>query len=83
MSEKDGGTAFPSEHETEHSRPGDRAWVISRGMSLRDYMAAQALASVLAKADDQQTLEFKAWALRCASVAYDIADAMLAERAKS
>lgn len=52
---------------------------ISMGMSLRDYFAAQALAGILASPQLITTKPAPELALNC----YAIADAMLAERAKS
>ena len=60
----DGGQAFP--------RP------YTAGMTLRDYFAGQALASIPLRAWDDQEDKIAAWA-KCA---YACADAMLKERAK-
>jgi hypothetical protein len=77
MSKQDGGTAFPTHGYT-------------YGMTLRDYFAAQALAVVAAyrnvresadEMDDNPNLP--GGAAGCiAGWAYEIADAMLAERSK-
>lgn len=76
----DGGYAFPNHHN-----PNDRSLNELRGgMSLRDYFAGQTLAGVLANPKtgcvDGDLAEFDA-ALSLRS--YQIADAMLAERAKA
>lgn len=64
----DGGLAFPrSPHSGECS---------DDGMTLRDYFAARAMQA------DMATWETAYKAERIASIAYEIADAMIAERAK-
>lgn len=68
----DGGPAFPIQHD---DRPG--AYEAHPGMSLRDWFAGQALAGVLA----DHTL--RGTAKSFAEKAYELADAMLAERAKA
>lgn len=66
MSEKDGGKAFPSELNA------------YGGMSLRDYFAAKTV-TVIADA----ALKTGKWAPDLiAATAYELADAMLTERAK-
>ena len=62
-----GGPAFPCY---------DARGFVSEGMSLRDYFAGQALAGMLADSTRQGSLE------NYTEDAYDIADAMLAEREK-
>ena len=64
---KDGGPAFPCT---------DAKGFTSEGMSLRDYFAGQALASM--DTDGYTT----AGLLHLTKRAYDIADAMIAEREK-
>lgn len=73
----DGGPAFPRPYSCQNIPA-------QRGMSLRDYFAGQALAGMLAangvmeeatKVGDQPQIGL-------AVVAYNIADAMIAERAK-
>lgn len=67
MSKKDdGGTAFPHEY-----RDGD-VLIECPGMTLRDWFAAQALPTCLINFGYDQA----------AGMAYQVADAMLAERAK-
>lgn len=75
MSEKDGGPAFP--HDTLLGQHGTiRDWG-APGMSLRDWFAGKALPFCLSEfggnAEDQK---------QYAEAAYQIADAMLAERSK-
>jgi hypothetical protein len=66
MSNQDnGGLAFPV--------VGTHEAVIETGMSIRDYMAAKAMQGMLAAAENYQTKEL-------AEHAYQVADAMLAER---
>lgn len=69
MSEKDGGAAFPN---ITPDMPVDGG----PGMSLRDYFAAQALTGLLS--DNRIVDTPQSFAAR----AYEVADAMLAERAK-
>ena len=82
MSErKDGGAAFP-DLRNEIYGTGERVYYNAGGMSLRDWFAGQALAGVLA---GTRTWKSKKDAPVCtadgyASVAYRIADAMIAER---
>ena len=72
MSKDNGGPAFP-----QGKGAGDM-WVTDGGMTLRDYFAAKAIAGICAHRDS--------WGLTSphalAALAYNIADAMLAERAK-
>lgn len=74
ISDQQGGPAFPFVY-----RAGDSLEVYP-GMTLRDYFAAQALAGMLssfmAREDGWGTTEV-------VGLAYDIADAMLAEREKA
>ena len=67
----EGGLAFPSEQ----SMNPDGLWnqTIEYGMTMRDYFAGQALAG-MAESNRPTTA--------CAKWAYQIADAMLAEREK-
>lgn len=71
MSKENGGPAFPKAALD----PWGKTTVFNTGMSLRDYFAAKALPAVVSDVD------FTSWA-QCAEAAYDIADAMLAERVK-
>ena len=73
MSEKDnGGPAFPSNYTHTDGRQFHE-----EGMELRDYFAAKAMQGICAS----EELRFTS-AKRIASMAYQIADAMLAERQK-
>lgn len=67
-----GGPAFPLSDSTitDYQNYNDK------GMTLRDWFAGQALAGVMASDYDPQTWE------RYATVAYQVADAMIVERAK-
>lgn len=69
MNEKDGGSAFP--------RPACACVTYRTGMSLRDYFAAQAVTAMADthRMDHHTAPQMAAWA-------YEIADAMLAERKK-
>ena len=71
----DGGPAFPIP-ESDEFNPCD-------GMSLRDYFAAQAMAGILASAEEVADRDLGPGASRAAviaSQAYFIADAMLKQR---
>jgi hypothetical protein len=69
MSKKqDGGPAFPAEHGLSKS-----------GMSLRDWFAGQALVGLAREISDDITVHRRNG---IASDAYELADAMLAERSK-
>lgn len=76
MSEKDGGWAFPLPHMNAEDN--------FRGMTLRDYFAAQALAGVLSNlhAMDADIRSSSDSCERFARDVYRMADAMLVERAK-
>lgn len=63
MKKKDGGPAFPV--------PWDNK---GTGMTLRDWFAGQALAGLLANANQEP------WEVEVTKQAYDFADAMLAAR---
>lgn len=71
----DGGPAFPITPENEMRADG---WV-GRGMTLRDYFAAQALAG-LAGRKFRQGDAGEGYAEWAASMAYEFADALLAAR---
>lgn len=71
MSGVDGGPAFPSEY-TERDKFGHPHIHYAKGMSLRDYFAGQALASIV----DGRWQHCEAYA----EAAYRYADAMLAAR---
>lgn len=69
----DGGSAFPLPSEIRESHFSVRD--AYAGMSLRDYFAATAMQGMASRPQDQSEAEM-------AADAYEIADAMLAERAK-
>jgi len=74
----DGGPAFPTENAPGESSYGYPTMVRSAGMSLRDYFAAHALHGLIASNDEDagdRITDLPAYA-------YQIADAMIAERAK-
>lgn len=73
--QKHGGPAFPTTREL-----GDGSSIVTSGMTLRDYFAAKAM-SAMACADADNG-RFRDGHERTAQFAYDMADAMLAERAK-
>jgi hypothetical protein len=78
MSEKvyDGGQAFPGqEPDLRLFEDGEYGESHSRGMSLRDWFAGQALSYLTSEADNRGC-QYDTIALR----AYALADAMLAER---
>lgn len=79
MAKPDGGPAFPSIVAT---RPGEWATATNAGgMSLRDYFAGLALQGWIASFTESSRKE-EADAKVAAMVAYQFADAMLAEREK-
>jgi len=77
---KDGGPAFPYTNCEDHGING------AYGMSLRDYFAAKALATIELRfeimADDARLPAHMTRSLAYAKYAYEIADAMLKEREK-
>ena len=66
----DGGPAFPTDNE---AQVGNNTWHFA-GMTLRDYFAAKALAGIASTYHENWTPE------SAAKNAYELADAMLAER---
>lgn len=87
MSRDDGGRAFPEPGVWDGNRDTVNpvgAYYDAGGMSLRDYFAAKALPAIIGRLDgrgllmEQQQGDFS----RYAWVAYKLADAMIAERAK-
>ena len=70
---KDGGPAFPTENFIDHG-PNALHDVYHPGMSLRDWFAGMALTGVMLKTTAEPQL--------LASLAYDLADAMLKVREK-
>jgi hypothetical protein len=68
----DGGPAFPC--ESYGLKNGRETTVPAQGMTLRDYFAAAALQGIMA---GHYTSKAKEWAPKCA---YNLADAMLAQR---
>ncbi len=94
QADKDGGPAFP-EHVLETDMRGlthTRRVEIQRGMSLRDYFAAKVLGGIMSGSGAMR-MEIQSFygsmpsssdsAMRLyARAAYEMADAMLAERAK-
>lgn len=67
-------TVFPVEF-MHHTEGGGGYWVKSKGMSLRDHFAWQVLPSISSTSKDWDAKEI-------AARAYEIADAMMAERNK-
>lgn len=89
MSKNTGGPAFPVHDPFAAHQPGtvDLAQRLAEGMTLRDYFATKAMATLIAEADD----DLRWWlddhgeglmsTTALARASYVIADAMLAERA--
>jgi len=75
MATNDGGPAFPwhSDGYLENQDP-------STGMSIRDYMAAKAMAGIMASPGTSFNTNLEGSASVVAHVAYIVADAMLAAR---
>ena len=85
MPKLDGGPAFPYQqdhilyHDDDRTKPAQTIrGVWSGGMTLRDYFAAQALSQTMKFAFDVGDKTPK----RAAQAAYEVADALLAEREK-
>jgi hypothetical protein len=77
MSDKDGGPAFPI--------PTNQIWESKYGMSMRDYFAAKVMQGMIANGDWVSRMAKRTGSApaECTSVAaYEVADAMLLERAK-
>lgn len=75
MSNKDGGSAFPSEQS--ETSCGEWNQTFDPGMSLRDYFAAQSIAGLIRRMDGHVLYDRE-----IAEAGYRIADAMLKEREK-
>lgn len=74
MSAKHGGQAFPSTEYSDERPVGNEP-----GMTLRDWLAGQAIAGTVVQPWGEQGLK---WEVELAERAYAIADAMLAARSK-
>ena len=75
MTKDTGGQAFPCVHELSETK----------GMTLRDWFAGQALQAIVTKHKPFVSADNKVWnkaSQRAAAGAYEYADAMLAERSK-
>ncbi len=71
--------AFPGEKDARFGQSND----VNEGMTLRDYFAAKALSGLMDDGWQNDGNPFgQDKANRTAKIAYDFADAMLAERAK-
>lgn len=85
MSKPTGGPAFPMQPVSNAN--GEIQWGYD-GMTLRDYFAAQAMQAIYGGpgarmvADRDERYDETNWAEVVASNAYEMADAMIAERAK-
>jgi len=71
-----GGAAFPNVFEIQAKDGYHRSYYVETGMDLRDYFAAKALAGMTGQFHEHWTTA------SAAKAAYELADAMLAERAK-
>lgn len=81
MSKQDGGSAFPQVKTTKESVTDPNVHSVG-GMSLRDYFAAKAMQAALQNISSCSLEDAERIALMTPELAYVIADAMLAERAK-
>lgn len=81
MAKPDGGPAFPANDYLvgDLKRDGFQKLGATRGLSLRDYFAGQALAGLLAKGTEGR-FSNAAGVNRAAVWAYEYADAMIAAR---
>jgi len=77
--ENDGGPAFP--RPVSESKYSDDIFHVEQGMSLRDYFAGQAMIA-LHSSEQRGGKWTSESAVYCAKNAYELADAMLAERKK-
>lgn len=83
MSAKDnGGAAFPSPGVVLDSHKSERQQGAYGGMTLRDYFAAKAMQGAMAEFANMPVDEAQEKNGYLAAMAYTVADAMLAERAK-
>lgn len=73
LNKNNGGPAFPRPNTEDRDGYGDSG---AEGMTLRDYFAAKALGAYVAGMEDGASAE------SLAEYAYELADAMLAERIK-
>lgn len=81
MNRLSGGAAFPSPGVLmDDGRGGEYQQGAYEGMTLRDYFAGQALSGLLA--DLPKTMYGLDWQQNAARGAYELADAMISERAK-
>lgn len=85
MSVRDGGPAFPSDEL--HQAADTDVYQQFQGMTLRDYFAAKAMQAMVNSEFEMYAVEHKhpggmGVGERWAQQAYQMADAMLAERAK-
>ena len=77
MSKNNGGPAFPEISYKESLGGGSHIMTVYGGMTLRDWFAAKAMQGMLVRPDYVDTP-----ACVISADAYDVADAMLAEREK-
>lgn len=83
MSAKDGGPAFPREDYQTNGRDDGKGG--QQGMTLRDYFAAAALPdcfTLVREMADAGICADSEFTAKAAKYAYELADAMLRERAK-
>lgn len=83
----DGGPAFPRLHSLNNCKPGEKVAKYSAdGMSMRDYFAAKAMqgfiAGHIAHYGHENHWPWSGWS-GIADSAYEVADAMLEQRAKA
>lgn len=86
MSKETGGPAFPMSQVTvlaEDGTPNEYCQTGDLGITMRDYFAAKAMAGYLTgDALLKQSDTAAEWVKKTATAAYEMADAMLAERNK-
>ena len=81
----DGGNAFPSKFSLGIDGYGNEVFGAEQGMSLRDWFAGQIAAAAVTNAEGLGSIaatDRRKMFGQAASLAYEFADAMLAERAK-
>lgn len=86
MSEQNGGPAFPTTPDSvlDMVSVDDPVSVVSGGMSLRDYFAAQALTGAIRHCTYMKSFETNVlpWPPAAVELAYQIADEMLKHRSQ-
>lgn len=78
----DGGQAFSSNYREWLRDDGGIGSEGTKGMTLRDYLAAKAMQGMMAMDGEANKLQGETWQSATARVAYEVADQMLERREK-